>query len=158
MTQIVVNGYEGLQGVWESISSDWNSARFSGVLDEIISVLEMSHQTYYQNQTTPGGDTWPALAPRTVKEKGHSRILYRTGKMMESLATTTSDSYRDKWDETKNHGISFGTSVEYAMFHQEGTEHIPQREHVGTNERQLEHLLDLIADEAVRVLAEHYDE
>lgn len=156
MSQIVVNGYEGLQSVWNEITTDWNSAKFAGVIDEIESVLEIAHQGYYQNQTNPVGEGWPALSPITVKQKGHSRILYRTGRMMESLATKTKDSVREKWDETKNHGISFGTDVPYAVFHQDGTADIPQREHVGMNDRLLGNILELIADEAVRILAEHY--
>lgn len=155
--QIVLEKLEDLQTVFDGIASDWNDARFMPVLEIITGMFETSHFSYFADRKSPGGEPWAALAPRTVQAKGHSRQLYLTGRLMESLANTTSDSYRDAWDETKNHGVSFGTQVEYAIFHQDGTEHIPQREHVGTNETQLEAILDLVADESVRILREHYD-
>lgn len=156
MTVIYVDGLDGLQTVFDGISQDWNDGRFMGVLDTIMVDMERSHEEYFNRQGTPVGEAWPALSPRTIKEKGHSRILYRTGRLMESLSKTTSDSIRDKYDEIKNHGISFGTSVEYAMFHQEGTKHMPQREHVGTNDDQLNKICDMVADRAVEILKEHY--
>lgn len=156
MTAVYVDGLNNLQTVFDGISEDWNAGRYQPVLNTIMADMETSHAEYFQQQRSPGGSAWPALAPRTIKEKGHSRILYRTGRLMESLTRRTTDSIRESYDELRNHGISFGTSVEYATFHQEGTRRMPQREHVGTNDDQLTKICELVADRAVAILEAHY--
>lgn len=111
--------------------------------------LEEKHQEYFDTAKGPSGDSWPPLAPSTVRRKGHDTILVDTGRLRSSLTGKSSDAIRDVFSEGRNQGMTFGTSVEYAIFHQEGTGRIPQRAHVGVTEKMVDDLADKIASDIV---------
>jgi phage gpG-like protein len=66
---------------------------------------------------------------------------------MESLVTIGGDG---NISETSHRGMLFGTDVEYAIFHQEGTSRMPARPPVGLSETTLQTIVDGVADAAVQ--------
>lgn len=66
----------------------------------------------FQTQGGQGGSPWPRLSPNTIagRRKGSSRILQDTGRLKTSFTHRVS-----------GRGVSVGTNVEYAPFHQFGT-------------------------------------
>lgn len=63
---------------------------------------------------TEGHGDWPPLSPVTVARKGHSQILVDTGDLRASLVDPARAAH------TTRQQMTWGTSVPYAAFHQEG--------------------------------------
>lgn len=89
---------------------------------------------------------WPPLKPSTIKRKGNDRILVETGALMASLVSVGGPG---NINAVESRGMLFGTDVEYAIFHQDGTSRMPARPPVGMAEDTLKKLTDGIADSAV---------
>jgi hypothetical protein len=72
--------------------------------------------------SSDGRGTWPPLAESTVRQKGHSTILVDTGALKASLI--------DPGTAMKISGTSaeWGTGIDYARYHQEGTSKMPMRQ------------------------------
>ena len=119
-----------------------------------VAAIERYETGYYEAETDPLGAAWQQLAAATIRKKGHDTILVDSGRMKASLTGRTSDSIIDVVQEGMNAGLTRGTSVEYAGFHQTGTRTIPQRAHVGLDEAKVDALTEAAADEAVRLLME----
>jgi phage gpG-like protein len=64
-----------------------------------------------------GGTKWAPLADSTIKAKGHSLPLIRTGALSRSIFLQVA-------------GVTawFSTRKDYAVYHQNGTRTVPQRE------------------------------
>ena len=89
---------------------------------------------------------WPALKPSTIARKGNDRILVETGALRASLVSVGGPG---NISATAPRGMLFGTEVEYAIFHQEGTRKMPARPPVGMSEETLDRAVERIADSAV---------
>ncbi len=50
--------------------------------------------------------------------------------------------------------VRFGTNVDYARFHQNGTRHLPKRRVVDLTEEQIDELAELVADRLVKPITE----
>lgn len=126
----------------EGMNGEAQNASFKEVFDHFLNTLEEKHRSGFESQQSPTGEAWRPLAPSTVKRKGHDTILFETGKLKASLTGKAAEAIR----ESTAKDMTFGTSVEYAGFHQRGTSTIPQRVHVGASENSLKLLEDGIAD------------
>lgn len=140
-----IDGFEFLGGVFLDVEQGFDSADYSTALEPFITTLEQTHAAGFESESTPGGEKWPPLAPSTVRRKGHDVILLETGRLKSSLVAGGADAVR----EVSHRGLLFGTQVEYASIHQNGTSRIPQREHVGMNEETCQSIVDAVADAAV---------
>ncbi len=149
----VLESIDELQGVFDDVAADFSDTDFSPILDDWLIRMEDLHSQYFQSEVGPSGDAWQELAQATIDRKGHDAILIDSGKLSESLIGGTSDAIRDVFDEGAMAGLSFGTSVEYAIFHQEGLG-VPQREHVGLSEPVVDVLAEEAADFQVQELVE----
>lgn len=118
-------------------------------LRETMVDLEELHEGYFGSESDPLGAAWPELAPATIARKGHNRILYDTGRLAASLTSKSGDAIREIISEPAGQGLAFGTSVDYAPFHQFGTSRIPQRQHVGVNDRVIDIMAERVADFAM---------
>jgi phage gpG-like protein len=143
-----IDGFEFLGGVFLEIEEAFHRADYSEPLKPMLEMLEQTHAAGFESESTPGGEKWPPLAASTVAKKGHDVILLETGRLKASLANKTGDSVR----EVSHRGLLFGTQVEYAGIHQNGTSRIPQREHVGMNEETAQRIVDVVADATVEAL------
>jgi len=80
------------------------------------SINTLIHAQFAQGQD-PYGKGWTKLAPSTIQKKGHSSILFETGKLAAStIAVPMSGA-----------GIEL-RSIDYGQFHQFGTKYMVARE------------------------------
>lgn len=136
-----------MQHALDELTADAMDVHFADLLQEFHGKLEGKHAEGFASAVTPGGQAWPPLRPSTINKKGHATILVETGKLKASLTGRTGDSIREVVDEGPGRaGLSFGTDVPYAHFHQDGTLRIPQREHVGASEQTIDEFAEAIAD------------
>lgn len=115
-------------------------------LRETMVDLEELHAGYFGSESDPLGAAWPELKQSTIDRKGHNRILYDTGRLAASLSSKSGDSIRDIIVEPAGQGLAFGTSVEYAPFHQFGTPRMQQRQHVGVSDHVIDVMAERVAD------------
>lgn len=124
---------------------------YDQVYDAVIIVLQDAHEYYFTQEIDPWGVGWTELAQSTIDRKGHDRILYESGNLMDSLSEPNAENAIRI--ETKSVGsleILFGTAVEYAQYHQYDSG-IPIRQHVGMDET----LADIIAEKALNQIMEN---
>ena len=138
----------GIQEAFDGI--DWKP--FLG--NQVIPAMQQMESEYFESETDPNGTAWPELAQSTIDAKGHDTILVETNKLKSSLIGETGDSVKEVVQEGKNAGATWGTSVEYARFHQAKDGRLPQRAMVGLSERNVDALTESTAGEAVRQLVE----
>ena len=151
---VVLDSPDDLQSVYDDVAADFDETDFTPMLDDWLFRFEDIHSQYFQAEAGPDGDAWPELAEATIARKGHDAILIDSGKLSTSLiGGGVGDAIRDTFDEGPNAGLTFGTSVEYAAFHQEG-DGVPKREHVGLSEQVVDVLAEETADFQVAELKE----
>jgi len=144
---IEVETLDQWQVVFDGIADQFAAIDYTDPLNETLPKLEKAHQEFFDNEAGPTG-AWPALAPSTVRRKGHGIVLLESGKLTQSLGGRSADSIREVFRDGANnqHALIFGTSVEYSIFHQQGTKRIPARPHVGITEPLLDQTAGEVAD------------
>lgn len=156
MTKTIEN-YLDLAGEFESVVEQFHNISYAPILVALSPKLEELHAFYFSTESDPSGKRWAPLSPVTIKKKGHARILWETSALEKSLMSVTSDSVRDIVSEGDQEWLIWGTSIEYAMFHQQPgpTSKLPQRRHVGVNEEFVDDLVLEVADQTIKELSEH---
>jgi phage gpG-like protein len=154
--------HSDLQEVYDDVSEDIDAVDYQEwMAGELVRMADL-HRSYFARQAGPSGAAWPKNAPITIKRKGHSRILrgipsnnFRLSKSLtERTTTTTGDAIRNAIQTDTAAYMTFGTSVEYSEIHDRGTGRIPIRQHVGLNEEHINGMVDRLADEITKQLAE----
>lgn len=84
---------------------------------EIGQYMVMSSKRNFSNQVSPAGVPWAPNAPRTVKQKGHARILFKTGAMNRGIQIVSLDNNKVSVGVT-------GTEAKKGKTHQFGREKI----------------------------------
>lgn len=135
-------------GLFVELEEAFRDADYKPALEPHLRGIEQLHGVYFQGQRDPNGDAWTPLAPATVKRKGHDTILVETTHLASSLIRQGSDAIRVV-DDT---GLTFGTSVEYATFHQTGTSRLPQRAMVGLSEQYVDNIATDISSRLIEEL------
>lgn len=147
--QVEFERFEQLEKFLWSIEDNFLNADFTDTLAEMVSVLEQGETKAFDDECTPGGEAWDELAWMTISRKGHAVALYETGALRDSLTGDGSQGIR----EVASRELTFGTSVPYAIFHQEDDNILPpQREHTGMSEQTCQTVVDAVADAAVDAL------
>lgn len=102
---------------------DWG-----GVWPEVFQHLERTTARQFRSEGMYGSGGWAALAPSTLADKQRygypPNILQRTGELLDSL---TVDDHPEHIAITMRDEAWWGTSVDYAGYHQDGTDLMPQR-------------------------------
>jgi phage gpG-like protein len=142
-----------LEDLFLGVEQQFEALAFNELLTNELTRLEGVHADYFHRFAGPDGEQWKPNAPSTVKRKGHNIILQDTTRLVQSLVSRTSDSVRDVFSERMNHGLTYGTGVEYARYHMTGTKRMPARRHVGLNEEYLNGATERVADNAIKQLA-----
>ena len=125
---------DGIREVLEDLVEDFRRANPHPLLSLIEESLQEHHADHYALERAPDGDPWQELAPATVARKQSNKILVEFDDMRTSLTGRTGDSIRRRSVDGKGFELIFGTRDLKAQYHQEGTVHIPQREHVGMSQ------------------------
>lgn len=111
--------------------------------------FEEYHDFYFEEEVAYTGVPWAELSPITIEAKGHDTILFDTGRLRDSLTKNTPDAIREIAGDVYSPSFSFGTYVEYAAYHQAGTNNLPARPPVGITEQGLELLGEDVFDHIV---------
>ena len=122
------------------------NVNYAEELEAFLPVIAAGEAMAFASQSTPDGSPWAPLAPSTVAKKGHSRILFESGALEASLVNVGGPG---NINATACRGLLFGTDVEYAIFHQQGTARMPARPAVGMSEETVDKLAETIADATV---------
>lgn len=93
-----------------------------GISPLVLSYLRSGIRSYFRAQRGPDGP-WKALEDVTVAKKGHTRILFETGRLEASLAGRTPDSIVD----ITLLSIRYGTRLNYAWCHEARKSNLPRR-------------------------------
>jgi phage gpG-like protein len=97
--------------------------RGSDISKAAAKVRTIYRQAQEAHFSSAGHGKWPPLDPHTVAQKGSWRILRRTDALYRSL-TAARASYQV--DERSRSVLTFGTTVPYAGYHDQGRG-VPQR-------------------------------
>lgn len=144
-----LTGIEQLGGVLLDIDQKFQNADFREPLEGFIPQIEQEERAAFAGEKTPGGEPWAKLSPYTIKKKGHARILYESGAMMAAMIDHKAPHHVG---EVTDRFLTYGTDLEYAAFHQDGTDRISQREFAGLSEETVDRLVNRTADHAVESL------
>lgn len=138
-----------LGGIFQDVENGFREADYEGDLAKYLPRLRNDHANMFTGQHDSSGRQWKPLSPSTIKKKGHSLILWETGRLAGSL---TGAGGGDQIAATSHRGLKFGTRDEKAPFHQEGTAKMPARPPVGLTEETLDKITESIADAAVETM------
>lgn len=97
---------------------------------------------------------WPPLSPRTIARRrlGSSRPLMDTGRLRMSF-TRRPHRPSDAIFTRRGTTVTIGTNVEYAVYHEEGRGHLPQRKMLPSKrvaQRLAREVLSAVVKEAAR--------
>lgn len=149
VVQEVVDSFEGFDAILAEVGAAHLCVDYTDPLTEFLPNVQASHESNFDGRHSPDGDPWPALAASTIARKGHDIPLVEFMRLKPSILEL---SHPDHVGGVSHRGFLFGTSVEYAGFHQFGTGKIPQREFVGMPSALVDELVDVVADHEVESL------
>lgn len=144
----------GIAEILADVSRSFTTFDADPTLDWLEDQLREHHADHYALEQSPAGKDWPELSPVTIAAKGHNKILVETDAMRSSLVSTTMDSITRRVKDQTGSEMVFGTSDFKALWHQEGTSRMPQREHVGMSEIFVDRTVNDITDFVVDALRE----
>jgi phage gpG-like protein len=156
------NSFDVLQEVMDDIALQFEEMDFVPYLETELPLLEQMHAGYFATQTGPDGNSWPKNAPRTIKRKGHSRVLrgipnegFRLSRSLtQRLRHSTEDAIRETIQERDGAAyLGFGTTRPYHAVQQEGNGKIPARPHLGMTEKHVDGAVTRCVDYALANLA-----
>ena len=135
---------------------------YENMLQEFLYEIAEEKDQAFTNQSTVTGEPWASLAESTIKKKGFNVILVDTGALRTSLVDIGGS---ENVNSVTSHGLLYGTDVEYAIYHETGTEIMPARPVVGISEQLIDELAlrvadvtaDQVADQRAIVVAEAAD-
>lgn len=149
MTEVLLEEYRDLDSVgavFLDIEQKYLNADFTEPLTDFRGDLEQSEADNWSGRHSPVKTAWPKLAASTIKRKGHDQPLVLTGALM---AAMTDHNSPDHVGEVTHRGLTFGTDLPYAPFHQDGTNRIPQREFAGMDEPLLDRAIDGLVESLI---------
>ncbi len=149
----LIDGQAGLEELFAGVLHDFEQLDWGPWLTGSMRSIEQEHQLMWGEQRDPAGDPWAALAPSTVRAKGHSTILVETGRLRASL-TNPNEGIREMFQENGNIGLVFGTDVPHSLYHIRGTSRMPKRDHVGIGLGTFERMVDTACDHALAELSQ----
>lgn len=138
-----------LQELYDSIAEDFAFVDYEPALEEELGHVAELHAGFFAAATDPAGEAWPPNAPRTIRAKGHSRILVgKTRRLINSLTgkQAAGDSLRDVSEQSDGAQLLFGTLVEYSGFNDRARGNAPARPHVGLNDKYLDQATNRLVD------------
>lgn len=135
--------------VFLEIEQQFNSLDYTEPLTAFQQITAEGEASAFAGQREPGGASWAPLAASTIARKGHSTILFEKGNLRASLVSVGGPGNIHAVSER---GSLFGTEDPKSFFHTFGTSRMPKRDHVGTNDDDVEKLAGLVAAHVVENL------
>ena len=140
---------ERLSSLFAELDSIVADTDYREVLGEFQHVIAGVEAEAFEKESEPGGTPWAPLAESTIRRKGHDRILFETGDLMASFVAVGGPG---NISEVSDHGSLFGTSVPYAIFHDQGTSRMPARPPVGINDAAVDRLVDMVTERTIQAI------
>jgi phage gpG-like protein len=114
----------------EMLRSGMRATEAEPAFHAISDKMQEGERMQFDTEGGYGSGGWTPLKPATIAAKAAAgldpRILQATTTMMQTLSEDTEGSIR----EVSPMGLKFGTSVPYAIFHQQGTKKMAMRKPV----------------------------
>ena len=140
---------DSLVELFSDMSETYRDIDYRPLLEDFMPVIAAQESSMFANETDSNGSSWAPLKPSVVKRKGNDRILVDTGALISSLVNIgDAGNIHDVFD----HGLTFGTDIEYASLLQDGTKRMPARPPVGISEETIDGLCEQVADYVVEQL------
>lgn len=140
------DAFREVDGIYLNIQQKVQRADDSRIFSEFQQTLAIDEAEMFEGQHDSSGTSWGSLQPSTIKGQRNNRILFDSGALMASLVTVGGPG---NVSGVAPRGLLFGTEVEYAIFHQDGTPEMPARPPVGIKPESLVKLTNAIADRTV---------
>ena len=96
-------------------------------MKQALAYLELETKSQFISQTDPDGVRWKDLTPSTWARKRSQSILREDSVLINSIYTRVSGGLEGE----------IGVSAEYALYHQMGTNKMPQRKILGVTDARL---------------------
>lgn len=138
-----------LGGIFLDIDQKLERLDFTEPLTDFVGVLEDQESSAWDSRMSPAGEAWPPLSEYTIRKKGHDRPLILTGALRAAMTDRHAPGHVGEVQPTL---MTFGTDIDYAGFHEYGTQRIPQREFASISEENLNKLVNAITDHVVASL------
>lgn len=172
---IYIDSIADLPEVFASVDEDFEMIEFQPFMEGELDKIADFERSLFDRQVSPDGSAWAPNAPSTIAAKGHSNVLrgirgqkpskrkgvrraQKFGRFRLSNSLTlkskqsTDDAIREAVSDAKGAALSFGTDVEYSVYHDRGTSMFPARQHVGINDSFLDDMAERCLDYAVKQL------
>lgn len=171
-TKTVVDGFEGLAGVYQGVADQFEAINFRPALEKTAKYLSKLHAGYFRSEAGPAGP-WLPWHFRSLSAPAEHPTLRVSGRLAASLEGGSDHVEEYTGDGGSNQGLAWGTAVPYAGIHQAGASFttgiplvsrtggflpagsritIPARPHVGLTEESVKPILEYVADHAVQSL------
>jgi phage gpG-like protein len=141
--------YDDVGSLFADLQTAFQDIDYKPLLETFMPQLAEYEAGMFAGEYDSNLNDWAPLKKSTIDRKGHDRILVETGALRESLVHIGG---AGNIHEVFDHGLTFGTDVEYAHFHQDGTSRMPARPPVGISEETLDKFCDQIANHVVENL------
>lgn len=148
MTVATLDTFTELDSLFHDLETKVADADYSETLEAFQPTIAAQEAGMFDGEYGSNLVSWSALNPSTAKKSGHDRILVETGALRQSLVNVGGPG---NINATAKRGLLFGTDIECAIFHQNGTAKMPARSLVGLAEETLDKLCDRIADATVEI-------
>jgi len=113
------------KGLFQATNEIKRIQNFSSFLKEVGQNLESSTKLRFNKGTDPDGNEWK---PRSEKYKEYLRKKRRLNNKVLVLTGQLQKSISYAYDSKE---VNIGTDIDYGVFHQEGSGHMPKREFLG---------------------------
>lgn len=136
------------------VIEDFKAVEFREALDQIGAKFAEKTTQNFLSESSPSGSPWEPLSPFTIAKKGHDTILVDSTTMRKSVVLRDAPHHIERIGKNAagEEEIVYGTDVAYAVFHQEGTARMPQREFLGLEEKDADDIAEIVADHIVEKL------
>ena len=104
---------------------------YSALLREFRYSIAREKAEMFENQADVHGNPWAPLAESTIKKKGHETILIETSALRTSLVDVDGEG---NFNEVDSHSLTYGSTVPYALVHEQAHGNRPARPTLGMSE------------------------
>ena len=140
---------EQLDGLYHDLESLVYNTDYSEALSDFQHIIAEGEAESFATETASNGEAWSLLAESTIRRKGHDQILVESFALLNSLVGVGNEG---NISEVDSHGSIYGTSVPYAIFHDQGTSRMPARPPVGVSEDRVDQLAEMVAQRTIEAI------
>ncbi len=134
--------FASLDSYLENVRERIERGPYTKPLQEAIELAHRRMEKTFTQATSPGGKPWPPHAETTVRLYGPHPLLILSGAMKASTVVGGPDHI----ERVEPFTAYTGTKDRKAIFHQQGTKRMPQREFHGVDDETADKMAEALAD------------